>query len=524
MIAAGVIAGNPFADLPLANFTFGGASLSSQVSESSTFRLFAGTAEMATQPDDDPANEPVWGTLQQALRFERSLLSGEAFGALTVGWGEMVLINTDGAYDAFLAGYAVDGRDLTLKLGRAGSAYRRFETVFRGTMAGWDIQEDTVVVSVRDRGNLLEVPAQDAIYAGTGGIEGGDELKGKRRPAALGELVNVSPPLLDPALLIYDLNDGPIDAVLAVRDRGAALTATVDHSSYNSLTLATVAPGAYATCLTAGKIRLGAQPAGTVTVDLSGDKADGVYVSSTARIVERLLLARTRLVADDLDAYAFAALDALQPAPVGYWLGADDGQSVADVVGRLVAGIGGFSGFGRDGRFGVGRFDLPDGVPSGRYGREDLLAIDRLRPPGALNPPPWRYRTAYARNWTVQTDLAGLVPAATVARLAAPWSVAQWDDRTILARHPLAQDAAVIESFFHHESDAFAEAERRLDLFGRPSSLYRFTAHGRPFQHEVGGVVHVTYPRWDLGAGRLLRIVAVSEDCDANTVEITGFA
>jgi hypothetical protein len=58
-------------------------------------------------------------------------------------------------------------------------------------------------------------------YAGTGGLEGGTDLKGKPKPRA-GATLNVSAPLVDSANLIYQVHDGRSATCRRVRPRHRA--------------------------------------------------------------------------------------------------------------------------------------------------------------------------------------------------------------------------------------------------------------------------------------------------------------
>ncbi|WP_210482779.1 hypothetical protein [Microvirga antarctica] len=523
MIGHGAIASAPLAAF-LEEWSAASAGTATiEAADASLFQLYSGTQEFITEPDDTPGNQPIFGTLQHALRFERSIISSDGFGRVTIGWGEMAIINADGEYDDFIGGYSVDGRRVVLRAGLAGSPYSRFVTVFDGTAQDWLIEEDILRIKVRDNGYKLAVPAQGNLYGGTGGLDGSADLKGKRKPKAFGQTLNVTPALVDPARLLYQVHDGAIEAVSAVYDRGVALVFAGDYSSSAALLSAAIAPGHFSTCLTEGFFRLGAAPAGTVTADVEGDKAGGVYVTSVAGIVRRLVATTAVTVPDEIDDLSFERLDASQPARVGYWLAPDSNATVADVIADLMASIGGWVGFTRASLLQAGIFTLPDGAAAGRYDEQDIIEIERLGLPEGLSPPPWRHRVAWGRNWTVQQDLAGAVGAARVAALAEAFRVAEASLPAIKANRPLAQDPAVIEAYFVDQADAEIEAQRRLGLFSGARSLYRVVIKGRLFSHDIGDVVGLTYPRWNLTEGRLLRIVAVSEDTDSHQTQLTAF-
>lgn len=497
------------------------------------FKIYAATKEFITRPTDALANQPFFGTVQKALRFDRSIVNGRGIGEVTAGWGELELINAEGDYDSLIDRYAIDGRRVVVKVGADGAAYNSFRTLFDGSATDWAVEEDVLRVSLRDNGYKLEVPAQPNLYGGTGGTDGGDDLKGRRKPRAFGRLLNVTPAFEIPAELLFRVNDGPVSAIGPVYDRGVALTFAADYPSTGALRAATsgapgsgaaLVPGHYATCLAEGTFRLGGSPAGTVTCDLRGDAVGG-YVETTADIVARLLSGTVKLAEVEISTPTFEALNVEQPAPVGYWIDPGSDETVAEIVGKLMAGVGGWGGFRRNGRYEVSRFTAPAGIPSGSYDRRDIVEIAREKLPGDLSPTPWRFRVGWARNWTVQSDVDGQfgMTAERIAFLRQELRLAEASSARIRADRPLGKDIEPVQAFFHEEAPALAEAQRLLELYGMASALYRFTVKSQAFIHDIGDVIAVTYPRWDLRAGRLLRIVVVSEDTDANSVEITGF-
>src|SRR5690606_29502373 len=85
-----------------------------------------------------------------------------------------------------------------------------------------EVGPERISIPLRDRQAELEVPLQDDLYAGTGGLEGTADLTDKPRPVALGDVRNVPAVLVDPARLIYQVADSEIEA-LTVYDRGIEL-------------------------------------------------------------------------------------------------------------------------------------------------------------------------------------------------------------------------------------------------------------------------------------------------------------
>ncbi len=508
------------------------------------FRLFVASDEFITRPTDARPNYPFDGTLQTAMRFDRTILNGGGIGQVTTGWGEMELNNAAGEYDYLIDKYSVDGRRITLKVGAIEDGYDSFITLFDLTAKGWHVEEDAVRIQLRDRSYVFEVPAQSAIYGGTGNLDGDENLKGKRKPWALGECANVTPqPLsMTPAVPIYQVSGGRVLAVPAVYDRAIALTpATVpDYATSTALLAATDGPlgsgaaieaGEFATCLAEGLIRLGGTPLGLVTCDVKGDNTGGVYVDTTIAIIRRLALLADPTVA--LDAPALAAAEAKTPAVIGYYLATGSEATYADVIADLIGGVGGWAGHRRNGQFTASIFTAPTGgVPTAYYTNVEIVDIARERLPEALDPPPWRQRATWGRNWTVQDDLTedpgtGLT-SDRLAFLREAYRVASSSEAAaavIKSNHPLAQDPSERQAYFRDEAPAEAFTDDQLALFSQVWSLYRLELEGVPFIHDVGDIIHVTYPRWDLSNGRLLRIVSITEtaDSDGNSLEIVGF-
>jgi len=452
-------------------------------------------------------------------------LGSNIIGSFTSANGELDLSNTDGAYDFLIQGFAIDGRQITVKIGIEGDSYDSYYTVFSGTATDWVVQEDVVKILLADNSYKLSATVQPNLYGGTGGVDGTTDLLGKRKPRAFGYVNNVSPPLVIPASLVYQINDGPVSAVTAVYDRGSALTAGADFATVALLLAATIAAGHYATCNALGYFRLNSTPVGTITADVSGDNTGGIFTSTSSDIVQRIVSTTGTIpVPDGLYLPSFASVLAQQPAPVGFWVAPDDTNTIADVLAAIMGGIGGWAGFRRSGKLEIGIFLSPFGVaPNASYDQVDVIKIQRQALPTSLSPPPYRFRCAYQHNWTVQTDIAGSVGAARASFLAQADRYSESTNTAILIDHPIAQDTTPIASYFLNQIDAQAESDRLLALYNSNAAIYRFSVGVQPFALDLGEVVKITYPRWDITLGRALRIVEMTDNAQSNTIEVVGY-
>jgi hypothetical protein len=517
-----------FASASMRVIVFASSSAIVTIAASATpnFVLYAATREFISRSSDQVADQPFFGTLEPSIQLDQSIINDDGFGRMTIAWGEITLINIDGEYDEIIGRYAADGRRLLLKIGDetllATSGYDGFYPIFDGVATRISVEEKVMRVFYRDGTYKLETPAQRT-YLGTGGLEGTADLAGKRVPRSYGYADNVTPALVSPTLKLFQVNDGQVQAITAVYSRAAAVTFDQDYASAALLMAATIPGGKYATCLAAGLFRVNFVLEGEVTADVQGDKAGGVFVSTSADIVQRVVSGVTGVT---IDAASFAAVNALQPAPIGFYLDTASSAQIADVVADIMGPIGGYGGTRRDSQtFELVLFRAPSGIPSASYSGIEIIDIKREALPSGIDPQPYRYRVAWGRNWTVQTDLATSLTAARVAYLKEEFRLAEVSQLSIKIDHPLAQDPPIVSGLFRDEADARAQGELLLDLYGLSDhSLYRFVIKSKPFVHRIGDLVEVSFKdRWDLVTPRLLRIVSVSERIATNEVELIGF-
>lgn len=199
--------------------------------------LYYANRGFSSTPSDTPADTFFAGRVSKPALARRELFAGGTTrGRSRVGYGDLVLVNGDGALD-FLKDCGVDGRDVIVRRGQVGAAYpSAFKTMLVGTMAAAQVGADIVTVKLRDQQFLLDVPLQPNLFAGDNvlpdGLEGtAEDLQGKPKPRCFGRPLNVAPPCVNTSKLIYQLNDGPVAAV-SVYDRGMPLSLTPHGFDY----------------------------------------------------------------------------------------------------------------------------------------------------------------------------------------------------------------------------------------------------------------------------------------------------
>ena len=202
-------------------------------------------------------------------------------GNVKQSYGELTIENFDYTKDSWLD-RSWNGRDVKLLIGDPDWDYSnyRFQTnAISHELVSPDY--NNLSLKIRDRSGDLDKDIKLRKFLGDSyeeKVESVDEegvftseynsgvAEGAFIPLAYGFCYQVPAILVDAQEHIYQVHDGPIQAVNAVYDRGLS----VDFSASNAL-------------LSEGKFRLLAQPAGTITCDIQGAKFAGIDV--TNRIV-----------------------------------------------------------------------------------------------------------------------------------------------------------------------------------------------------------------------------------------------
>jgi len=440
------------------------------------------------------------GRIAGEITVDRRIAGRDGIGGLARVFAEARLINADGALDNINRDYSLEGRAVRILMGDPEAAFSTFGPVFAGVVESVTTELDLVTLKLSDGIAKLDAPIATAAYAGSGGLEGGTDLKGKPKPVCLGAVYNISPPLVDSASLIYQVHNGAIAAVDEVRDRGIVLTYTAGVP----------AAGQYSVNTTLGTITLGSAPSGTITADVRGDASLSGYLSTTADILLRALVVRAGLYSSEIDPASFSTLGSDSTAVVGVWVGANEVRTVADVADELLAGIGAFGGFSRLGAFTVGRVSIPGGTERVTLDETDIYALAKEPLPAPVQPVVWRVRVGYKKNYTVQEDLAAAVTAANRTFAAAAWRVSSTESSSIKSQKLLAKDYGPTESLYTVAADADTESSRLYALWANPRALYRVTTHVGAIPRDLGQVLRLEHSRFGLSAGLPARVIGHS--------------
>jgi hypothetical protein len=459
--------------------------------------------------------------------------------AVAGAWGTLTFNNLDNSLDATVAAWNSDGQVVRVLRGQktldatrnifVDPPYASLVQVFVGVMGPWQVTSTTVEVALRDATYYLERQVPRNLYGGTGGLDGEVGLQGLPKPMGIGGnfggLKNVTPVLVDAANLIYQVNDGPVSAITVVSDGGyAGIVASGDVANlYSGSTTA----GHYRTSLALGLLQLGSIPTFNLTVTFSVVLSGAKSIQQLAR--EALLLMTVPLAnissADGINLDTLGANAAAVARAAGsfnsQYLSTGDQMDGPTLLSRLLEAVGAYLVPGKDGKL---RMLVVTTIPGGAtpvLSLDDttIVTIDPDNLPDTIDPPPWRIRLAWDRNWTVMTSgLAGATPASTVTWLAAGFrTVSAGASAVALLQVTRPSDPPVIgqdgslSDFVVGGTNIQLVANDLISLWGLKRRLYSIVIpHFLADVVDWGSIVKVTSSFDGLNAGKLGQIVGWS--------------
>jgi hypothetical protein len=471
--------------------------------------VYLSDAGFITEPGDIPSSTYFIAQVDNPLQYETSILSGGDFGAGNQSFGSISIANGDGALD-FLNQYFWSSRRVVIKAGSKDFVYSDFTVVFDGAANDIEADEERIVITIRDNRVKTEQLILPDFYAGTGGLEGGNDLSNKPKPLCYGVVNNIEPVLVDAANLIYQIHDGGISWVDKVRDSGVALANGGDVAD---ITVASVPSGNFKTQLSGGYIKLGSTPSGRITADVHGESDNGGYVSTVTDIISRIV--KTRLGAyslgdSDIDLGSFNRLEIAIPGDVGIYI--NDRITAAAVIDDLINPLGAYWTFTRQGQLMVGFMDEP-GTGTSTI-TDDLIDESGIKLLNTI-PPAWRISVGYAPSFTVQKEdeLAGATNDIDRAFVTEEYRYVTFEDSSILTQNRQAIDR-VFKTKLADKADAEALLTRLTTIYTVTRRVYQVPAHRCLFLYYLGDTVKLMYNRFGLNAGADFIVVGTGEDAE----------
>lgn len=437
--------------------------------------------------------------------------------------GEITFANSDGGLDELADDYSISGRSIRIYLGPARADFAQFALVQEVFGSHFEADRDTLRMRVQSTSSLLSTPLQSTRYSGLGGENGDADLTAHLVPLVFGECSNITPVLLNRDQWIYQIHDGPIQAVDAVLERGLALIDSGDDAaSYTALRALDVAAGEYATCKALGLIKVGlglAGPAGPITMDVRGDVTLSTYTAAMGDILYRIATRRAGLDGGLLDLNSFADLPR---GRIGFYADGAEELTCADVFDSIVGSIVGWYATSRSKLLKVGYATPPEDLDSWAYHFEEnqILAFEEI---GREQAPRWEQGALYARNWTPmgETEISEAVTSDERARLLAAGLYIRQVAAEVRLRDRSAIAGGDLGTFFVERADAEAVVARIMANFRQNRRRFRLTTTRVGYLVDLQSKVRVSYGRHGLSAGRNFTVTGVRDDSRRGRVEFT---
>lgn len=280
-----------------------------------------------------------WPGIVRKPALSMQLFDGDFSSDVTPGQASVELsMSALEKMDSNVRRFVWAGAAITIYVGDSGDAWP-WTTVFAGRVVGFQAAGNKLVLTANVDAEPFSADVLSLAYAGTGGIEGGADLKGKPKPWAFGAPRNIEPVLIDSVNSVFQFSAyGAVKAVEAVYERGADFGASLgDYATYNALVAATIPEGRWGTCIAQGLIRMGAPPYGVITADVQGDYLSSTWVRLPGAIIQRAC-SQLGISSGILNTTSLGALDtfaATLPAGGNISLYLTEQTSVLDLAKRI---------------------------------------------------------------------------------------------------------------------------------------------------------------------------------------------
>ncbi len=388
--------------------------------------------------------------------------------------------------------------------------YAELEVIARGVSAGGNTYNAAQVsIPIGGFAERLRAAWATDVYAGTGGFEGGDDLKGKTKLRAIGDIAHAPAILVDPADEWWDV--APIDGFdsnVKVFQGGVEYSYSVSSPP---------APGECYIDAANGRVQTNGMPVAPITVSFVSGFAGGA--TSMADTFEALLVDELGVDPAEIDGDTFDALNTANDEAISLCF--LDATTYADVADKIL-GSGGSFHTEDAGKVQVFQFQPPDAVTEDDA---DLLITDDDIIRGQLKfraeqIPPFRLDMDYARCWAPmnETDIRTAAAPSERTFLSQEWRTAPFENPTTYARHKLSQPKR-FQSYFREKAAGEAEVARLGAMFTVRPEVIDVAIAAAPFGLKAHKQVWVRSAFYGVDAA--FRAINVKNMSSSGRVELT---
>ena len=479
------------------------------VTGSGAATLYLSSKPYTTQVSETPSGVSYDPCIIGGLSFNESISLDLT---ASIGYGDIEITNYDGSRDSWL-NWVWANRTVKIFLGDPRWVRDDFYQIFTGVIsditASSTASLNLVLLNKLDRlNNPISEKTLGSLFpkvGETGGVLGNEirpvgavQSRESIMPLCFGECFNVTPLMISSALsggttstLTYMVHDGPIEAIIEVRDNGIPLELTTGYT-------VDVATGTF-TLLNA--------PKGVITASVQGSKLGGTYSNKVSDIVKYIVTtygpANSRFsgtpITGDLNTDNFTYFASTYTQPVGIYI--TDRENIIDICTRLAQSISAGITCNHEGKLGFVQLKVPGytpavGIPSVIDEYNTVLNSISIGEKPVVR---GTIKLGYCYNWTPQEGgLAGGVPQSSQDILSKEWWYVTKKDDTVIAEYKL--DAQPVEepTLLITEFDALAEAQSRLDLWKTPRFVYTIECFPELLAIQPGMAITVTNSRFGL--------------------------
>jgi hypothetical protein len=429
------------------------------------------TARPSKTGDGTKPTQITAGILDPGLLKFVAFSSGKTFGKSDYSYGVAVVNNNNRDLD-YLKAYSFDGRSFKMFEGSDVAVFPSgFTQVYTATIDSVSFAWDQIAFTLRGRQAEFDVPLPSGIFAGTNapplGIEGGDSLKGKYKPFLLGRAFNFKPVICNDSKLIYAVSPATgiavqyMGSLFHVYDKRVLLGFGGLYSDQTDMETNEPLSGTYKVWEEGGYFRTGMS-----VTDLTCD-AVNFGRSVTARPAN-LIADLLTLAGFSYDTTSITNLNNSFRSEVGVYIPAG-GATIAFVIDAICSSCGAYWYFDAVGTFMVKQFVDPatlspeytlntstDGI--------ETVSIEQTRDT-AGGVPAHILTLLRSKNYTIQTDVAGIVTEESKTWSKETWRKTQVIDETVKTAHPSSEELIIETTLTCITQDDTAEAERRAALY-----------------------------------------------------------
>ena len=490
-------------------------------------RLLASDLGYRTLATDPGGIVPYAPILDQAFQVDNKINLDMGASGVGAAWGTIVFTNADNQFDAIAGSYNSDGRNVRILTGvktwdrnrqyHRDPPYASLQFMWSGIATPWFLSDTALTIPIRDATYWLDRPYQNSVYGGTGGYDGTTTLSGKPLPRARGgttaePIRNITPTLVDPLNRIYQYTDGRGSVVKLYEGAAEVITYAGDTTN---LYAGNTQNGRYRTDNSRGLFQLGSNPVHAITCDVTGEFEIAGAISTFSQLARFILTEDLQLPADLIDVASFNQVDASWPYLAGGYY--DSGASVTgvDVMTAVLSGPGCKLISKRDGRLSLLMLRAPPANFNAdiTFDLSNIVTIQPIPLPATLDPPPYRIRSEFDHNYTVQTSDMNTASMSADQKqfVEMTGSYAYWSSTAVLTAFRRPNDPPPITGLLLRQADAQEVVNDLGALWGVRRRLYDVTVPAfTGVALDMGHIVNLTYPMDDLVHGRIGQIVGYS--------------